>query len=522
MERGEHVAKRNDRVKGITISIGGDTSGLSKALSGVNKNIERTQNDLKDINNLLKLDPKNTILLEQKQKLLADSINATAEKLKALENVQEELQEKLEIGKISKDQYRAYQRELEETRIQLTKLNAETEINNETMQKTNGVMEKTESGLKGVASAAGGVVTGFTAAAAAAVALVEGTKEARSDLAKLETNAQAAGVGLDTIQNAMKALTVVSDGTDASVEALSNLLASGFDDQSMTDAVEALSGAVIKFPDTMKIESLADSLQETLATKEATGQFAELLGRLGINVEDYNKKISKMSEESARSYSVSLLQQAGLKDLNDQFRENNGELVDYQESQYDFNDSMNEMAEAIEPLVSGGLSVFADIIGSISDILGPLASAIMPLFSGALKVIGGIIDSLVPGLQIIFDLLKGIADVIGGAFGWIGDTISGIFGGGRSIEVQANSVEALPQYALGTKSARRGVALVGENGPELVLMRGGETVIPNSRLAYAGAGGDVYNITIDAKNVREFNDVVRIAQNARQYKRARG
>lgn len=522
MERGEHVAKRNDRVKGITISIGGDTSGLSKALSNVNKNIGETQKQLNDVNRLLKLDPKNTVLLEQKQRLLADAASQAAQKLKALESAQEQLQNSLKIGEITQAQYDAYQREIEETRAKLSKLNQETEDNNKSMSKAAQAAESAKKGLKNVSSVAKTAAAGFAAVTTAAVALVEGTKEARSDLAKLETNAAAAGVGLDTIQNAMKALTVVSDGTDASVEALSNLLAAGFDDQSMTNAVEALSGAVIKFPDTMKIESLADSLQETLATKEATGQFAELLGRLGINVEDYNKKISKMSEESARSYSVSLLQQAGLKDLNDQFRENNGELVDYQESQYDFNDSMNEMAEAIEPLVSGGLSVFADIIGSISDILGPLASAIMPLFSGALKVIGGIIDSLVPGLQIIFDLLKGISDVIGGAFGWIGDTISGIFGGGRSIEVQANSVEALPQYALGTKSARRGVALVGENGPELVLMRGGETVIPNSRLAYAGAGGDVYNITIDAKNVREFNDVVRIAQNARQYKRARG
>lgn len=66
-----------NRIKGITVEIGGDTAKLSKALEGVNKNIKNTQSQLKDVEKLLKLDPKNTDLLSQKQKLLADSISAT-------------------------------------------------------------------------------------------------------------------------------------------------------------------------------------------------------------------------------------------------------------------------------------------------------------------------------------------------------------------------------------------------------------------------------------------------------------
>ena len=66
-----------NRIKGITVEIGGDTTKLSKALESVNKNIKNTQIQLKDVEKLLKLDPKNTELLSQKQKLLADSISAT-------------------------------------------------------------------------------------------------------------------------------------------------------------------------------------------------------------------------------------------------------------------------------------------------------------------------------------------------------------------------------------------------------------------------------------------------------------
>ena len=62
------------RIKGITVEIGGDTTGLEKALKNVNSTIKSTQSELKDVERLLKLDPSNTELLTQKQKLLKDAI----------------------------------------------------------------------------------------------------------------------------------------------------------------------------------------------------------------------------------------------------------------------------------------------------------------------------------------------------------------------------------------------------------------------------------------------------------------
>ena len=73
-----------NRIRGITIEIGGDTTKLDKALSGTNKNIKDTQSALKDVERLLKMDPGNTTLLEQKQRLLAQSVEATAEKVRTL------------------------------------------------------------------------------------------------------------------------------------------------------------------------------------------------------------------------------------------------------------------------------------------------------------------------------------------------------------------------------------------------------------------------------------------------------
>ncbi len=79
-----------NRIKGITVEIGGDTTKLSKALEGVNKNIKNTQSQLKDVEKLLKLDPTNTELLSQKQKLLADAVSSTTGKLETLKKASEQ------------------------------------------------------------------------------------------------------------------------------------------------------------------------------------------------------------------------------------------------------------------------------------------------------------------------------------------------------------------------------------------------------------------------------------------------
>ena len=109
-----------NRIKGITVEIGGDTTKLSKALEGVNKTIKNTQTQLKDVEKLLKLDPTNTELLSQKQRLLADSITATKDKLATLKTTAEQANQALANGEISQEQYDALQREIVETMITVT------------------------------------------------------------------------------------------------------------------------------------------------------------------------------------------------------------------------------------------------------------------------------------------------------------------------------------------------------------------------------------------------------------------
>lgn len=108
-----------NRIKGITVEIGGDTTGLDKALRGVNSSITKTQSALNDVNKLLKLDPSNTVLVAQKQQLLSQAVSQTSNKLEALESAQEQVTAAFQRGDIGQDKYQAFQREVEETRGKL-------------------------------------------------------------------------------------------------------------------------------------------------------------------------------------------------------------------------------------------------------------------------------------------------------------------------------------------------------------------------------------------------------------------
>ena len=104
------MARRN--IKGITVEINGSTTGLDKALSGVNSKLSNVQKSLKDTDRLLKLDPGNTDLVAQKQRLLADNITNTKEKLASLTEAQKQAKEQLESGTLGQDKYDALQREI--------------------------------------------------------------------------------------------------------------------------------------------------------------------------------------------------------------------------------------------------------------------------------------------------------------------------------------------------------------------------------------------------------------------------
>ena len=142
-----------NRIKGITVEIGGDTTKLQNALKGVNSSIKTTQAELKDVEKLLKLDPGNTELLAQKHRLLGDAVKETKEKLATLKTVAEQANEALAKGEISQSQYDALQREIIETEQQLKALEKQANESSVALQKIAATGDKLKSTGDTIASA---------------------------------------------------------------------------------------------------------------------------------------------------------------------------------------------------------------------------------------------------------------------------------------------------------------------------------------------------------------------------------
>ena len=123
------------RIQGITVEIGGDTTKLTNALKGVNSEIRNTQSQLRDVEKLLKLDPSNTELLSQKQRLLNKEVEETKEKLEVLKTASEQANAALEEGAITQDQYDGLQREIIATEQALKDLEAQAEQSAVSLQK---------------------------------------------------------------------------------------------------------------------------------------------------------------------------------------------------------------------------------------------------------------------------------------------------------------------------------------------------------------------------------------------------
>lgn len=586
-----------NRIKGITIEIGGDTTKLDKALSGTNKTLRDTQTQLKDVERLLKLDPGNTELLAQKQRLLAQSVEATSQKfdtlrkaaenadkalergtayqnaydplkqeldgvsasLRGLENNAESMRQKLTDGEISTAQYDKFTQKLEDTRKRANELEqaieavnkefsgakidqkqydaiqrelAETEKAAEDAKKEfkdfNATAEEFNASASSFATGAGKVrdaTQGISTAAAgilgAAVATVPATEELRNSLSILETNAVNAGVGLGTAQEAMKSFNTVSGELDSSLEATSNLLQAGFTESNLQKAVENLSGAYLRFPDTLKIESLADSLQETLATGEATGQFGELLDRLGVGTENFTAQLAMIPDEVDRqNYALGLLASQGLADTYQAWEQNNQQLMRNREASYEFQLAMAELAETIQPFLTTIVEIGTQVLDFFNSLPPSVQTAIgvFLLLVAAISPIAGIISAVAVAAGtagIAMSTWLPIILAVTAALAALAVIIAAVTGGGKNTgtrsanrgggfgrdDARTYSVNTIPHLATGAIVPPNNpfLAVLGDNRQETEIVAPYSTIKQAAGDAIAERGGTNNPVTLIVK-----------------------
>lgn len=432
-----------DRIKGITVVIGGDTTGLSKALSGVNKEISSTQKQLKDVERLLKLDPGNTELLAQKQRLLNDAVDQTKTKLNALQDAEKQVQQQFERGEVSQEQYDSLKREIISTETELKKaekaaydlqeqmLQSASEKALQEMEKAAADLDRqlekvdgkdvrdvsdaakdaaasidkidekpveevasaasdAKSQLKGASNeastfsdvlSAGALVEGGKALIDTVASLADETQEYRKIMGTLETSGAQAGYTADETAAAYAELYKVLGDDQTTVTTVANLQALNLGQSDLLKMISLVTGAWATYGDSIPIDGLAESVNETIRSGTVTGTFADVLNwgakegetfgvmlkenteanqewndavNEAVTAEDYfNLALQDASSQQERANLVAqAMANQGLAETSEAWLQNNEDIVAANESQNQFMENAALLSERVSPAIS--------------------------------------------------------------------------------------------------------------------------------------------------------------------------
>ena len=286
-----------NRIKGITVEIGGDTTKLSKALEGVNKNIKNTQTQLKDVEKLLKLDPTNTELLSQKQKLLADAVTATKEKLETLKTAAEQANTALANGDISQEQYDALQREIIETEQELQNLQREAEASSTALAKLGQAGEMLEKAGDKIADVGTTLTTHVTVPiAAAGTAAVKTAADFDSAMSKVSAVSGATGDDLQALRDKAREMGAKTKfSASEAADAMNYMAMAGWKTGDMLEGIEGIMNLAAASGEDLATTSdiVTDALTAFGMTADDSAHFADVLAAASSNA---NTNVSMMGE----------------------------------------------------------------------------------------------------------------------------------------------------------------------------------------------------------------------------------
>ena len=285
-----------NRIRGITVEIGGDTTKLQTALKGVNTEIRNTQSQLKDVEKLLKLDPGNTELIAQKHRLLAQAVSETREKLETLKTAQQQADEALRNGTISQDQYDALQREIIETEQRLRSLEEQANQSATALQKIGATGEKLQTVGNKISSVGQkllpvtGVVTGLGTAA------VKTAADFDSAMSKVAAVSGATGSDFDKLRDKAREMGAKTkfSATEAA-DAMNYMAMAGWKTEDMLSGIEGVMYLAAASGEDLATTSdiVTDALTAFGLTAGDSGHFADVLAAASSNA---NTNVSMMGE----------------------------------------------------------------------------------------------------------------------------------------------------------------------------------------------------------------------------------
>lgn len=450
-----------NKIKGLTVEIGGDTTKLGKALEDVNKKSRDLSSELGDINRLLKLDPGNADLLAQKQKVLAEAVNNTSKKLETLKDAERQVQEQFKRGEVSESQVRALQREIVATEKKMesyegaiTDVNAALNKHGEAgknltkqekklaklqkeyakfsekglechnraknlkveIEKLTASLGKNEGAMAGAAAETGNFgskmasvakvgLGAVTAAAGAAVgglvAAAESTREYRKEMGKLEVAFTTSGHSSEAAKKTYQTLQGVLGETEQAVEAANHLAKLAKNEEDLTKWTNIATGVFATFGASLPVENITEAANETAKTGKIVGGLADALNWAGVSEEQFQEKLDACTTEQERQALITETLNGLYSDAADAYRETNAEIIRANEANEAWTASLAGAGAAVDPILTDvkllGASMLADLLPSITQTTDAF-HGLMTGMDGAAEELGAALSNIIDQL----------------------------------------------------------------------------------------------------------------------------
>lgn len=400
-------------------------------------------NDLKDESKLLEAEQKKLV---SEFKYQNESLDQNADESEKTALAQKQLARQMnlteKVVKNLEQQLASTKKIYGENSVEVKQMEAKLNEAKTTISNFKKSLESIETSGKKAKKSLSGIGKGMQAVAGAApTAAIGGLVSSMGDynivLARLKTNADQAGLSMDDVNGAFNQMQVASNDADSSVEGVSNLIAAGFDPSQILAASKAISGAAIKWSETLNVEGLSDAVQETIAGGKSIGMFDELLSRSGVNIDKFNQGLAEASKTGqAQQYVFERLTTLGLGGYLDKYKELNPEVAKQQESQQKMTDALSKLSLVLSPLITflaefttklvefanenpkltAGIAAVTMGIGALvaaASLLAPIFTAVATVVGGGVAVsFGALASAILPVIAVIAGVVAAVIAVI--------------------------------------------------------------------------------------------------------------
>lgn len=419
-----------NRLTGLTIEIGGDTTQLTKALKAPNDSIRELQTQIRALDKALEIDPTNIDLLEQKMRILSNAIDQTEDKLNILKTAQEQF---VKSGKdIDSSEYIELEKQIALTQQSLNKLNnqkVQLDIDISDVKSADGDLEKLKNTIDDTSDAAEDSADGFTIMKGAVADLVsnaiqnligalgdligslfevsEATEEYRSMMAKVEGSADAFGYSVEFAKDQYADFYSYLGDDQMATNAITNLMGMKVSTDTVSDSANAAIAVWSAYGDSIPIEGLTESITESARVAQVTGSLADAINWAERSNEEWSSALSSNTaaqaafnkaiaegESQEDAYSAALAACSSTQEradliaqtLNATYGESKatydevaGSIIDANEAELELKDTQAELGETMQPVNTALTSLKNDVLEAILPLVTSLAEGFADL-----------------------------------------------------------------------------------------------------------------------------------------------